>query len=68
MAPVLFCLFLVFSYRALCGDYTPIQEEGVSSVEFVGPEGEPLPDENTISGLAWHGGFGIQLNGKQVSL
>ena len=46
----------------------PIQEEGVSSVEFVGPDGEPLPDESTISGLAWHGGFGIQLNGKQVSL
>lgn len=58
----------MFSHCALCDNYAPVQEEGVSSVEFVGPEGEPLPDESTISGLAWHGGFGIQLNGKQVSL
>lgn len=43
------------------------QEEGVSTVEFVGPDGQPLPDESTVGDAAWHGGFEMNLDGKQVS-
>lgn len=39
----------------------------MSSVEFVGPGDKPLPDESTISDVAWHGGFDLKLDGKQVS-
>lgn len=59
------------SFSSACtgfpGRTCTIQEEGVGSVEFVGPGGETLPDESTISGVAWHGGFDIKLDGKQVS-
>ncbi|CAM9710798.1 unnamed protein product [Ectocarpus sp. 12 AP-2014] len=42
-----------------------IQEEGVSSVEFTGPNGEPLPDDSSVGDAAWHGGFDMTLDGKQ---
>lgn len=37
-------------------------------MEFMGSDGKPLPDESTISGVAWHGGFDIKLDEKQVNL
>ncbi|CAB1114232.1 unnamed protein product [Ectocarpus sp. CCAP 1310/34] len=42
-----------------------IQEEGVSSVEFTGPNGKPLPDDSSVGDAAWHGGFDMTLDGKQ---
>lgn len=42
------------------------QEEGVSTVEFTGPSGDPLPDESSVGDAAWHGGFDMTLDGKEV--
>ncbi|CAM9547048.1 unnamed protein product, partial [Hapterophycus canaliculatus] len=42
-----------------------IQEEGVSSVEFTGPNGDPLPDDSSVRDAAWHGGFDMTLDGTQ---
>eukprot|EP00752_Nemacystus_decipiens_P011035 g9804.t1 len=41
-----------------------IQEEGVSDVEFTGPDGEPFPNDSSVGDAAWHGGFDMTLNGK----
>lgn len=57
--------------RLLCvtlHDTLSKQEEGVSTVEFVGPNGEPLPDDSTVGDAAWHGGFDMTLDGKHVRL
>ncbi|CAM9381088.1 unnamed protein product, partial [Laminaria digitata] len=43
---------------------TSIREEGVSKVEFSGPNGEQLPDESTVGDAAWYGGFDMALDGK----
>lgn len=42
------------------------QEEGVSKVEFVGPNGKVLPADSTVGDAAWHGGFDMTLDGKHV--
>ena len=44
------------------------QEEGVSDVDFTGPDGEPLPDESSVGDAAWHGGFDMTVGGKLVRL
>lgn len=38
----------------------------MSSVEFTGPNGEPLLDDSSVGDAAWHGGFDMTLDGKQV--
>lgn len=55
-----------FTKRGERGDNSYNQEEGVSSVEFTGPDGEPLSDDSSVGDAAWHGGFDMTLDGKQV--
>lgn len=38
----------------------------MSDVEFTGPGGEPFPDDSSVGDAAWHGGFNMTLDGKQV--